>query len=275
MRKITRRQFVREATGASALLALDRAPAFAQRRELTMLSASHFVPPSDEELRRQGEAFAKQAGITFKLDTIIGLQMPAKRAAEAQSQSGHDILLLSHADPYLFESHLVDVGPLVETLGKRYGGWYTFAAESAQTSAGWRAVPWYWVAFPATYNMAHFRKAGLEYPKTWDELLKHGRVLKRQGNPVGIPISHCGDANTTFWSVFWCYGGKVLEVDGKTPAIHSDKTAQVRSSSGTASSSRRPWSPRCCPGTTPATTGSSSPARARGSTIPSARTTRR
>jgi hypothetical protein len=119
------------------------------------------------------------------------------------------------------------MGPLVETLGRRYGGWYPFAAESAQTGAGWRAVPWYWVAFPATYNMAHFRKAGLEYPKTWDELLKHGRVLKKQGNPVGIPISHCGDANTTFWSVFWCYGGKVLEVDGKTPAINSEKTAQV------------------------------------------------
>ena len=227
MRKITRRQFVRGTAVAGATLAFDRAPAFAQRRELTMLSGSHFVPPSDEELRRQGEAFAKQAGITFKLDTIQGLQLPAKRAAEAQSQSGHDILLLSHADPFLFESQLVDMGPLVETLGKRYGGWYPFAAESAQTGAGWRAVPWYWVAFPATYNMAHFRKAGLEYPKTWDELLKHGRVLKKQGNPVGIPISHCGDANTTFWSVFWCYGGKVLEVDGKTPAINSEKTAQV------------------------------------------------
>jgi multiple sugar transport system substrate-binding protein len=227
MRKLTRRQFVRGTAVAGATLAFDRAPAFAQRRELTMLSASHFVPPSDEELRRQGETFAKQAGITFKLDTIIGLQMPTKRAAEAQSQSGHDIVLLSHADPFLFESQLVDLGPLVETLGKRYGGWYPFAAESAQTGAGWRAVPWYWVAFPATYNMAHFKKAGLEYPKTWDELVKHGRVLKKQGNPVGIPISHCGDANTTFWSVFWCYGGKVLETDGKTPAINSDKTAQV------------------------------------------------
>lgn len=135
MRKITRRQFVRGTAVAGATLAFDRAPAFAQRRELTMLSGSHFVPPSDEELRRQGEAFARQAGITFKLDTIQGLQLPAKRAAEAQSQSGHDILLLSHADPFLFESQLVDMGPLVETLGKRYGGWYPFAAESAQTGA--------------------------------------------------------------------------------------------------------------------------------------------
>ena len=227
MRKMTRRQFVGAAAGAGTALALGRAPAFAQRREVTFLSGSHFVPASDDELRRQAEAFGKQAGVTVKLDTIQALQLPTKRAAEAQSQSGHDIVLLSHADPFLFESLLVDTGALVETLGKRYGGWYPFAAESAQTGAGWRAVPWFWVAFPATYNMAHFRKAGLEYPKSWDELVKHGRILKKQGNPVGIPISHCGDANTTFWSVFWCYGGKVLEADGKTPAIHSEKTAQV------------------------------------------------
>ena len=227
MRTMTRRQFVGAAAGAGTALALGRAPAFAQRREVTFLSGSHFVPASDDELRRQAEAFGKQAGVTVKLDTIQALQLPTKRAAEAQSQSGHDIVLLSHADPFLFESLLVDTGALVETLGKRYGSWYPFAAESAQTGAGWRAVPWFWVAFPATYNMAHFRKAGLEYPKSWDELVKHGRILKKQGNPVGIPISHCGDANTTFWSVFWCYGGKVLEADGKTPAIHSEKTAQV------------------------------------------------
>jgi multiple sugar transport system substrate-binding protein len=73
--------------------------------------------------------------------------------------------------------------------------------------------------------MAHFRKAGLEPPKTWDELLKQGKVLKKQGNPIGIAISHTGDANTTFWAVLWGFGGKVLEADGKTPAIVSDKTA--------------------------------------------------
>src|SRR5213596_1534539 len=227
MRGTTRRDFLLSSAVAGATVLLDRAPAYAQKRELTFLSTNHFVPASDDELRRQAEVFGKQAGLTVKVDTIQGLQLPAKRAAEAQSQSGHDLVLLSHADPYLFENLLVDVGPLVDTLGKKYGGWYPFAAESCQTGSGWRAVPWFWVAFPATYNMAHFAKAGLEYPKTWDELLRQGKVLKRQGNPVGIAISHCGDSNTSFWAIFWCYGGKVLEVDGKTPAIVSDRTAQV------------------------------------------------
>src|SRR5215475_2759340 len=223
--RTTRREFLAAAGATAAVLAVDRAPAWAQKRELTFLSVNHFVPASDDELRRQAEVFGKQAGITVRVDTIAGLQLPAKRAAEAQAQSGHDLVFLSHADPFLFETQLIDMGPLVETLGKQYGGWYPFAAESAQTNTGWKAVPWFWVSFPATYNMAHFRKSGLEPPKTWDELLKHGRILKKQGNPIGIAISHTGDANTTFWAVLWGFGGKVLEADGKTPAIVSDKTA--------------------------------------------------
>jgi multiple sugar transport system substrate-binding protein len=228
--RISRRRFLRSSAitvGALSLTTLDRAPARAQKRELTFLSWNHFVPAADDELRKQAEAFGKQVGATVRVDTIAHLQLPAKRAAEAQSQSGHDLLLTGGADPFLFENQLADVADLVDELGKKYGGWYPFAAESCQTKSGWKAVPWFWISFPATYNMAHFKKAELEYPKTWAELLHHGKILKKQGNPVGIAISHCGDAITTYWSVAWCHGAKVLEADGKTPAINSDKTAQV------------------------------------------------
>jgi multiple sugar transport system substrate-binding protein len=206
---------------------LGRAPALAQKRELTFLSWNHFVPASDDELRKQAEAFGKQANCTVRVDTIAHLQLPAKYAAEAASQSGHDMILAGTNVAFLYENQLVDVGDLVEDLGKRYGGWYPFCREAGYMASGWRVVPWFWISFPATYNMAHFKKAGFEPPKSWDELLKQGKVLKKQGNPVGIPVSHCADANTTFWSILWCQGGKVLEADGKTPAVNSDKTAQV------------------------------------------------
>ena len=231
MQGTSRRHFLRGASAATAgmasWVALGKPPAFAQKRELTFLSWNHFVPASDDELRRQAEVFSKQTGVTVRVDTIAHLQLPAKRAAEAQAQSGHDLIFVGGADPFLFESQLADVSDIIDELGKKYGGWYPFAREGSHTTSGWKAVPWFWISFPATYNMTHFKSAGLEYPKTWDELLKHGRILKKQGNPVGIAVSHCADANTTFWSVLWCYSGKVLEADGKTPAINSDKTARV------------------------------------------------
>ena len=228
----TRRQFLSTSAGATAgiasWLALGKAPAFAQKRELTFLSWNHFVPASDDELRKQAEAFSKANNCTVRVDTMAHLQLPAKRAAEAQSQSGHDMLLTGGSDPFLYENLLLNVDDLVAKVGKQGGGWYPFAAESCQTKSGWKAIPWFWISFPGTYNMAHFKKAGFDHPpKTWDELLKMGKVLKKQGNPVGIAISHCNDAHSTYWSVAWCYGAKVIEADGKTPAISSDNTAQV------------------------------------------------
>ncbi len=101
----SRRHFLRTAAGATAgmasWVALGKAPAFAQKRELTFLSYNHFVPTSDEELRRQAEVFGKQVGATVRVDTIAHLQLPAKRAAEVASQSGHDMLHLGAGDPFL------------------------------------------------------------------------------------------------------------------------------------------------------------------------------
>jgi multiple sugar transport system substrate-binding protein len=232
MNGATRRQFLKTSAGVSAgmasWLALGKAPAYAQKRELTFLSWNHFVPAADDELRRQAEAFGKQAGATVRVDTIAHLQLDAKFAAEAQSQSGHDMIRTHGAVPFVYEQKLADVGDVVDKLGKQYGGWYPFAAETGQTGSGWRAIPWFWISFPATYNQAHFKKAGFEGPpKTWAELLKAGKVLKKQGNPLGIPISHCSDTHSTYWSIAWSYGAKVLEADGKTPAIKSAQTEQV------------------------------------------------
>src|SRR5216683_2544403 len=114
--RISRRRFLQTSAGAAAglsLSALGSAPAYAQKRELTFLSWNHFVPASDDELRRQAEVFSKQAGVTVRVDTIAHLQLPAKFAAEAQSQSGHDLRLSYDADPFLYEHQLADVADIV------------------------------------------------------------------------------------------------------------------------------------------------------------------
>src|SRR5213594_2951503 len=116
MKRATRRQFLETSAiasvGMGSWLALGKPPAYAQKRELTFLSWNHFVPASDDELRKQAEAFSKQAGVTVRVDTIAHLQLPAKRAAEAQAQAGHDIIFVGDADPFLYEKQLADVGDL-------------------------------------------------------------------------------------------------------------------------------------------------------------------
>ncbi len=207
--------------GIAGILALRQPPAMAQPRQLTMLSWNHFVPASDEKLREQAAAFGKQRGVKVQVDTIAHLQLPSKLASEVQTQSGHDIVYLQRSQTYLFKKYLVSVDELAESLGNQHGGWYDFARDYGVVDGRWVALYWFFGTFPGLYNKRYFDEAGLPTPDTWDDLLKAGRELKKQGHPVGIAISHCNDANTTFWSILWCHGGKVVEADGKTVVMRT------------------------------------------------------
>ena len=207
--------------GMAGILALRQPPAMAQQRELTMLSWNHFVPASDEKLREQAAAFSKQRGVKVQVDTIAHLQLPSKLASEVQTQSGHDIVYLQRSQTYLFKKYLVPLDELAEGLGNTHGGWYDFARDYSIVDGRWVALYWFFGTFPGMYNKRTFDEAGLPTPDTWDDVLTAGRVLKKRGHPVGVAISHCNDANTTFWSILWCHGGKVVEADGKTIAMRS------------------------------------------------------
>jgi multiple sugar transport system substrate-binding protein len=220
-----RREFLQLSTGSiigiAGILALRQPPAMAQQREITLLSWNHFVPASDEKLRAQAAAFSKQRGVRVQVDTIAHLQIPSKLAAEVQTQTGHDLTLIQRSQAYLYKKYLVPLDDMAESLGPKYGGWYDFARDYYVVDGHWLALGWLFGTFPGLYNKRYFDEAGLPTPDTWDDVLKAGRLLKKQGHPVGIAISHCNDANTTFWSILWCHGGKVVEADGKTLAMRT------------------------------------------------------
>ena len=48
MRRITRRKFLATTSAVGAAALVGRAPAFAQKRELSLLSNNHFVPAADD-----------------------------------------------------------------------------------------------------------------------------------------------------------------------------------------------------------------------------------
>src|SRR3712207_7811841 len=81
---VTRRQFIGTtgATGLLGVLALRQAPAFAQRREVSMITWNHFVPASDERLKELAAEFSRRNNVNLRVDTIAHLQLPQKWAAE-------------------------------------------------------------------------------------------------------------------------------------------------------------------------------------------------
>jgi multiple sugar transport system substrate-binding protein len=225
----TRRRFLHislgVAAGLAAMLGGKSPPAVhAQKREIHLLSPTHFLPASDKKLAELAQRFTQETGIEVSIDHIANPQLPAKLAAEVQMQAGHDLIDLRMHLPIYHEHQLVDLTDVVVPLAEKNGGMYGFCEEAALVKGRWRAMPWHHRSFPGSYNKQYFDQVGEKAPDTWDDLLRAGRKLKANGHPIGFAICQTYDAISTLSGIMWCYGSKTVEADGKTVAIHSKET---------------------------------------------------
>jgi multiple sugar transport system substrate-binding protein len=232
MDRVTRRQFIGHAAvttaGLAGILAAKTPPAFGQKRELTMLGWTHFVPASDAKLKELLDKFTKETGVAVRSDHIPHLQIATKQAAELQTGAGHDLMMFYNEQAWRYRDHLVDLDDVVGELNKKYGtDIYPFVKDVFFVNGHWKVLESIWPAIPGNYLHSKFRQVGEGPPDTWADLLRAGKKLKKIGHPVGIQISHCFDANATFWAIAWGHGAKVLESDGRTIAVNSPKMADV------------------------------------------------
>lgn len=228
--QLNRRTFLRSSLASSAglagILLSKTPPLYAQERELKLLAWSHFVPSSDEELKRQLEEFGKMAGVKVRMDRVAHLQLPAVIASEVQGQKGHDITQASNANPHLYSDHLVNLDDLHDKIGRRAGGW-TNTIMGKGREGHYRALPWYFISFPIAIRTDLVAELGENLPDTWEDVHRIGKKLKAKGHPVGIQLAHSQDSNHILRGIIWSWGGKLVEDDSKTVAINSKETVEA------------------------------------------------
>ena len=64
-------------------------------------------------------------------------------------------------------------------------------------------------------------------PDTWDNVRVGGAKLKAKGHPVGIPLGHSNDPNTTWRGLLWSFGGAVQDEAGKKVVLNSKETVEA------------------------------------------------
>ena len=85
MSKVSRRQFISTAAGATAVTAFPHVwvrPAWAQTKEVRVLAWTHFVPSYDKYFDAFAAQWSTKNGIKVIIDHVAHLQIPAKIAAE-------------------------------------------------------------------------------------------------------------------------------------------------------------------------------------------------
>lgn len=197
-----------------------------QPKELTILTWAHFIQSSDEFLKQVAQEFGKKHGITIRIDMVSLNDIPSKIAAEMESGTGHDIILLMNYSTSLYKDHLISLNDVISKIEEIYGPYQPAAQEASKVGNNWYSIPCYYTPSPGVYRKDYFQKANANPPDSFDDLLKAAEKLYAIGHPIGLPISHCGDSNDWLFQTLASFGAHAIDKDGNV-TIDSPQTREA------------------------------------------------
>jgi multiple sugar transport system substrate-binding protein len=235
-RSVTRRDFLRTsslAAGAAGLTPVISAPfvsrALADNKSLSIVQWSHFVPDYDTWFDKFAKDWGEKNKVAVTVDHIPVQDVPARAAAEASAQSGHDLFGFNGSGgAHLYRRFFIDVSDLVKETEKKYGQVSIIGKQLGynQDNGTWSAFPDFYINFPGMYQKSLWDEIGMK-PDTWDNVRIGGAKLKAKGHPVGISLGHSNDPSTTWRGLLWSYGAAVQDEAGKKIVLDSKETVEA------------------------------------------------
>ena len=180
---------------------------------MSILLWSHFVPAHDTWFDPFVKDWAQRVGITVTIDHINNAEVPGRLSAEIAAKSGHD--LVQYIAPLSqFEPSVLDLKDVNTEAERRFGKQLDICRKTSlnpKTGKYYAFAP-SWVPDPGNYRKSLWEKVGLPNgPTTWDELLRGGTEIRKQGVQMGIGMSQEIDSNMAARALIWSYGGAIQD----------------------------------------------------------------
>ena len=232
----TRRNVLRQSGTVVALATtapwwLVRRAHAARQTKLVVWNPAALVPQVDKIMQEQCHAYAKQAGLKEnELDySIIGsAQILPKLVASLEAGNPPDITRLSSGYVHLYRSqgHLLDVTDMVEKMQKLQGGLFPVSLAGVMHNGRAYGIPQSLSPRPLVTRMDILDAAKVAPPTTWDELVEVCKKLQKPPKLTGygMCLGLHSDTENEVMNIIWSYGGKLVEADNKTVALHSSGT---------------------------------------------------
>jgi multiple sugar transport system substrate-binding protein len=235
-RSVTRRSFLKTSGavgGAAGLAPVLSAPfvsrALADNTALTIVQWSHFVPAFDTWFDKFAKDWGDKNKIAVTVDHIPVQDVPARAAAEASAQSGHDLFGFNGSGgAHLYRKFFINLADLVKETEKKFGEVTIIGKQLGYNAddGSWSAFPDYYINFPGMYQKSLWDEIGMK-PDSWDDVRIGGAKLKAKGHPVGISLGHSNDPSTTWRGLLWSYGASIQDETGKKIVLNSKEAVEA------------------------------------------------
>jgi multiple sugar transport system substrate-binding protein len=236
---LTRRDVLRRAGTATALATtaswwLVRRAHAARQNKLVVWNPAALAPQVDKIMQEQCYAYAKQAGIKeseIDYSVIGGPQLLPKLVASLEAGNPPDIIRVGggYVQLYRSQGHLLEVTDLVDKMQKVPGGLFPFSLPSVMHQGKAYGVPQSVSPWALVTRLDLLDAAKVDPPKTWDEFIEVCKKLQKPPKLTGygICLGLQNDTDNNVMNTIWGYGGKLVEADNKTVALHSKGTVQA------------------------------------------------
>lgn len=232
----TRRRFLKNtaltvaATGTAPMISAPFvSKALAADTSLSILQWAHFVPEYDTWFDKFAKEWGEKNNIAVTVDHLPVQNIPARAAAEASAQSGHDLFGFNGSGgAHLYRKFFINLADLVKETEKKYGQVTTIGKQLGYNAddGSWSAFPDFYINFPGMYQKSLWDEIGMK-PDTWENLRTGGAKLKAKGHPVGISLGHSNDPSTTWRGLLWSYGAAIQDEAGKKIVLNSKETVEA------------------------------------------------
>src|SRR5262247_843414 len=234
---LTRRDILQQAGRTAAVLAttvswwLVRRAHAARDKKLVVWTVTALAPQVDKIMQEQCYAYAKQAGIKeSEIDYSIlgaGQQLP-KLVASLEAGNPPDLARVGAGSVQLYRSqgHLLEVTDMVDKMQQVPEGLFPVSLKSVMHQGNAYAVPQSVSPWALITRLDLLEAAKVDPPKTWDEFIEVCKKLQKPPRLTGygMCLGLQNDTDNNVMNMIWCHGGKLVEADNKTVALHSRGT---------------------------------------------------
>ncbi|HEY3847354.1 MAG TPA: extracellular solute-binding protein [Acetobacteraceae bacterium] len=232
--RLTRRGTIKLGAAAAALPLVHIRTAGAAGK-LTVGFWDHWVPPANDAMRRQVEAWAaaNKVDVTIDFITSNGNKIGLTQAAESQARTGHDFLPFYNWDVNTYADKLEPVDDLVKAMNDKYGKYSPIHEYLAKLGGHWMALP----SSTGTLNLSCCarisllkRHAGIDiqamYPAhpstpsaaadwTYDTFLKAAEACAKAGYAFGLGLGQTGDSVNNTGIIYSAFGAELVNAKGE------------------------------------------------------------
>jgi multiple sugar transport system substrate-binding protein len=186
-----------------------------------------YLPDVTGLMNARFSAVAKEKGITLNFEELpSGAASSDRFKASVQAGTPPDIYRNFDYENQFWriQGQTLDVSDIVNPVKDKEGGYLQPVNGTLVHEGKYWGVPMAVNCWPFHVRQDLLDKAGMKYPKNWDEFRKQGKELTKA--PLyyyGMTLGKVNDSNNHFIGMLWTFGGKLQNDDGSLAAKAGDE----------------------------------------------------